>query len=68
MWLSPKHVIDRVDCTLLKAEAVLNAKKADIHIDDLLKGKPWFAHEGMVNWVRLLSAFLQNEETPFWEF
>jgi hypothetical protein len=26
----------------------LDAKKSDIHIDDLLKGEPWFFHVGEV--------------------
>jgi hypothetical protein len=38
MGLRTEHVVDRVDGGLLEPKTVLNAKKADIHVDDLGEG------------------------------
>jgi hypothetical protein len=38
MWLCAKHIVNRVYGRLLEPKTVLNAKEADIHVDDLGEG------------------------------
>ena len=32
-----QHIVNRIDSTLLQAEAILDAKKSHVHIDDIRK-------------------------------
>lgn len=49
--LCAEEVVNRIDCTLLQAKTILDAKEADVHVDDLSEtqaglemrhGRQWF--------------------------